>query len=110
MECYQVIFVDEYDNFYELGYYADLKLAEPDINKQLENYRLSDFDEEHPGEIPQFGEGKSLGRLEAYPGTFSKCFDRIIDVDEGCIQVRGFVKDTDDILADIKQLTGEANG
>ena len=110
MKIYQVIFVDEYDNFDELGFYKDLADAEPDVNKHLENYVICEDDDEHPGEVPQFGEGKNLGRLEEYPGTFSFCFDRIIGVDEGCVAVRGFILDTDGILEDIKRLTGETNG
>lgn len=112
MKYYQVIFIDEYNNFFELGYYKDLADAEPDVNKYLESYRLCDDEEEdsHAGEVPEFGEGKNLDRLVEYPSTFSACFDRLIGVDEGCVEIRGFIKDTEDTIQELRKLTGETNG
>ena len=94
MKYYQVIFVDEYNNFYEIGNFLHLEDAEPEVNKMLEQYVLAEDDDVDPGASPEFGEGKNLDRLVEYPSTFSMCFDRIIDVEEGCVQVRGFIKDT----------------
>lgn len=83
---YQVVFVDEYDNWYEVGWYDDLEEAEEPLNDYLKLYKDED------GNVPEFGEGTNLGHLEEYPSTFTFCFDRFIDVDCGCVQVRGFVR------------------
>lgn len=98
---YQVIFVDEYDNFTELGIYDDLKKAEPDVNAQLESYNLCEDDEVDPGATPRFGTGDkdNQGELIEYAGTLGPVFDRIIPVDGGCVQVRGFIKEVVDIPA-----------
>lgn len=110
MKYYQVIFVDEYNNFYELGLYKDLLDAEPDVNGHLSNYVLMEDDDVDPGAVPQFGENANLGHLVEYPSTFNYCFDRIIPVEEGDVQVRGFIKDTEDTIQELRQLTGETNG
>ncbi len=99
MKIYQVIFVDEYNNFYELGLFRSLLDAEPEVNNMLDSYQ--DIDS---GETPRFGEDENLGHLEEYPSTFSMCFDRTIDIEEGCVQIRGFIKDSNDMLEDIKKL------
>ena len=104
MKYYQVIFVDEYNNLYEVGNFASLKDAEPEVNFQLNLYIYVDEDGNSTGEAPEFGEGKNLGPLVEYPSTFGPAFDRVIDVEEGCIQVRGFVKDTEDTIEDLKEL------
>jgi len=110
MKYYQVIFVDEYNNFFEIGPCAKLSDAEPEVNKYLEGYVLSEDAESGPGETPEFGEGKNLGRLTEYPSTFSMVFDRTIDVEEGYVQVRGFIKDTDETIKELQELAGEKNG
>ena len=109
MKYYQVIFVDEYDNFYELGYYASLADAEPYINSYLDVYHLSEDDDVEPGGIPKFGEDENLGRLVEYPNTFGPDFTRIIWVEEGAIQIRGFIKDTSETIECLMQLIGENN-
>ena len=80
---YQVIFVDEYDNWYEVGWYDNLEEAEEPLNEYLKVYTDED------GNVPMFGEKTTLGHLEEYPSTFNPCFDRDICVDCGCVQVRG---------------------
>ena len=87
---YQVIFVDEYNNFYHLGFFNDLKDAEPELNAYLEDYEAYD---ETTGDIVkiQFGDAGHLGHLREYPSTFSSCFDTIIDTTCGCVQIRGFI-------------------
>lgn len=109
MKYYQVIFVDEYNNFYELGYYAHLEDAEPDVNNYLESYILPEEDDVDPGAVPCFGENENLGHLVEYAGTFDYCFDRTICVEEGVVQVRGFIKDTKDTINSMKELEGEKN-
>lgn len=104
MKYYQVIFVDEYNNFFELGNYKDLADAEKDANGYLNSYILSEDNDVDPGSVPQFGENCNLGRLEEYPSTISMCFDRVIDVEEGAVSIRGFVKDTRDTINDLKNL------
>lgn len=104
MKYYHVIFVDEYDNWYELGMYASLKDAEPDVNSQLEGYNYVDEDGNSTDEHPAFGEDKNLGPLQEYASTFGPCFDRMIDVDEGCVQVRGFINSTELTIQELKEL------
>ena len=101
---YHVIFVDEYDNFFELGYYLDLKDAEKDANVYLSQYNLSEDDETDPGGVPKFGENENLGHLVEYPSTVSMCFDKQIYVDEGVVQVRGFIKETRDTIKQLQKL------
>lgn len=89
LKKYQVIFVDEYNNWYLIGFFDNLQDAEPDLNNMLKDYTmLNDEDEEVEC---QFGENKSLGHLNEYVSTFGNCFDRVIDADCGCIEVRGFI-------------------
>lgn len=83
---YQVIFVDEYNNFYLIGFYDNLRDAEPEINEYLDGYE----DEDERCEL-KFGDGCSLGPLEEYAGTFSPVFDRSFSTTSGYISVRGFI-------------------
>jgi len=47
-----------------------------------------------PEGTPRFGDGPedNQGILKEYPGTFGPVFDRMIDVEEGYLQIRGFVR------------------
>lgn len=107
MKCYQVIFVDEYNNFYELGYYKNLIDAESDINEYLKQYSLSEDSDIDPGAVPEFGENRNLDRLAEYPGTYGPVFDRVIDVEEGSVAIRGFVIDSESLIKNIKELEGK---
>lgn len=70
---YQVIFQDEYNNLFLVGFYDELEDAIPDINNFLEVY------------------GKKIDSISCYPSTFGEAFDTDIEIDEGCVSVRGFV-------------------
>ena len=89
LKKYQVVFVDEYNNWYLIGFFNDLREAEPGLNEMLRDYVGYD-DDGNKCEF-QFGDDTVLGHLVEYPGTFSPVFDRILDADVGCIQVRGFI-------------------
>ncbi len=110
MIYYQVIFVDEYNNLYELGFFTSLADAEPVVNGYLSQYVLSDEYEDFSGEVPEFGEEKNLGPLVDYLGTFGPVFDRIVNVEEGCVQVRGFIKEAEDTIEELKELLEKNNG
>ena len=86
---YQVVFVDEYNNWYLIGFFNNLKDAEPELNDCLKGYEMDD--EDYDGKEPQFGEGESLGELTEYAGTFNPVFDRTISTTCGYVAVRGFV-------------------
>ena len=86
---YQVIFVDEYNNFYLIGFFDNLRDAEADVNSYLKGYELDD--DENYGMEPKFGDGCSLGPLEEYAGTFSPVFDRSFSTTSGYIGIRGFI-------------------
>ena len=88
---YQVVFVDEYNNWYLVGFFDKLEDAVPEVNAYLESYELEEDEEGNTGFVPQFGKDASLGELTEYASTFSSCFDRIIDTTCGCVQVRGFI-------------------
>lgn len=89
LKKYQVVFVDEYNNWWLIGFFDNLIDAEPELNSMLKDYKMIDDDGE---EVEcQFGNDTLLGHLEEYPSTFSMCFDRIIEVSEGCVEVRGFI-------------------
>ena len=108
MKYYQVIFVDEYDNFYDLGNFKNLADAEPAVNDYLRQYRLSEEDDIDPGAVPEFGFNKNQDRLTEYPGTFGPVFDRNINVEEGYVAVRGFIFDTELVINDLKELEKKA--
>ena len=88
---YQVVFVDEYNNWYLVGFFDKLEDAVPEVNAYLESYELEEDEEGNTGVVPQLGKDASLGELTEYASTFSSCFDRIIDTTCGCVQVRGFI-------------------
>ena len=80
-KIYEVIFVDEYNNFWFVGFYHNLQNAVPDINDHLREYNAS------------------IDHIEEYPSTLGTCFDFEVvgnnEVDDGytgCM-VRGFVFD-----------------
>lgn len=104
MKFYQVIFIDEYDNFYEIGLFKDLSEAEPLVNDYLKSYVLTEDDEVDPGSEPKFGEDENLGPLVEYAGTFGPVFDRTIWVEEGAVQVRGFIKDAEETIKELQTL------
>lgn len=91
---YQVIFQDEYNNLYLVGFYDDLQEAQKDINEEIKDYLLDgdayDNDDTLSMEC-RFGEDTILGELKEYPSTFNMCFDKEIFVEDGVIYVRGFV-------------------
>lgn len=89
LKKYQVVFVDEYNNWYLVGFFDNLRDAEPQLNSMLEGY--IGYDEDGNKIKLQFGDDTELGPLVEYAGSFSPVFDRILDADVGCIQVRGFV-------------------
>ena len=94
---YQVVFVDEYNNWYFIGFFNDLRDAEPELNSYLEGYHADKEDwgweceSDNKQQVLQFGDNTILGHLKEYPGTFSPCFDKIIDTDCGTVEVRGFI-------------------
>lgn len=91
---YQVIFVDEYDNMYLIGFYSNLRDAEPDLNAYLDGYNGYGDDDEEVDAPLHLGDDDGpgcLGHLEEYASTLSMCFDRIVDTTVGCVQIRGFV-------------------
>ena len=107
MKYYQVIFIDEYNNFYEIGCFKSLQDAEPEVNFHLNLYIYVDEDGNSTGEAPEFGEGKNLDHLVEYASTFGPVFDRVIDVEEGCVQIKGFIKYTEDTIQEMTELEGK---
>ena len=83
---YQVVFVDEYNNWYLIGFFNDLHDAEPFIRDFLNGYEFED-----DGELSQEELLERACHLEEYPSTFSTCFDKCIDTTCGCVEVRGFI-------------------
>lgn len=79
MKVYQVIMQDEYNNLYLLGFYKALKDALKDVNDWLSMYQIS------------------IEEIEEYASTFSSCFDKELEVDEGVVYIRGFVFDVEDL-------------
>ena len=88
---YQVIYIDEWNNMYEIGWFDTLREAEPIINNYIKDYILNDG--ENDGKNAEFGEDKPLGELKEYPSTYGFCFDKEIYTESGCLQVRGFVRE-----------------
>lgn len=86
---YQVVFVDEYNNWEMLGFFDSLAEVEPTLNEYLKNYENDDEDIE--GDKLYFGDDAPLGRLVEYPSTLHSCFDRLLQTTEGEVQIRGFI-------------------
>lgn len=93
MKVYEILFEDEYDNLYQLGYYKSLASAVDDINSELSVYNIKlKYDD-----------------LKEYAGTFGACFDANIgyltdapeDSDAYSINIRGFILDSDAVIEDI---------
>ena len=83
MNKYQVIMQDEYNNLYHIGFYNQLEDSLEDINNWLSIY------------------GVEIDELKEYPSTFNMCFDKDIEVDEGCISIRGFIFDKDELTKEL---------
>lgn len=75
MKKYQVIIQDEWNNLYHIGFYDKLSDAIPDVNDWLQSYEVS------------------IDELAEYPSTFSMCFDKEVEVNDGenVIYIRGFI-------------------
>ena len=100
-KIYQVVFVDEYNNWYLCGFYTSLLDAEEDVNEYLKLYTLEP--EMNEGETEAaFGDDKPLGHLTEYASTFESNFDRVIDVECGCVEVRGFIFNKEELLKCLK--------
>jgi len=93
MKLYEVIFQDEYNNLYQLGYYKSLSDSINDINSELDSY----------------GVAINADDLVEYPSTFNMCFDacigdlvdeKILDEHEevSSLYIRGFILDSDSLL------------
>lgn len=91
LKKYEVVFVDEYNIWWFVGFYDKLEDAEKDVNEYIKDYTLEDEDSEYNEFATEFGENKSLGRLQEYFSTYGNCFDRIINTPNGCIEIRGFI-------------------
>ena len=96
MKIYQIIFQDEYNNLYLIGFYKNLKDSIRDINEELDSYGAVIEEED----------------LKLYPSSFSECFDlsiknmdRYENNDEiPDIYVRGFVLEVDTSLDELLEL------
>lgn len=73
MKKYQVIFQDEWNNLYEVGFYDNLNDSIDDINGYLKTYNAK------------------IEELQEYISTFSKSFDTEIDTESGVVMIRGFI-------------------
>lgn len=73
MKKYQVIFQDEWNNLYEVGFYDNLNDSIDDINDYLKTYNAK------------------IEELQEYISTFSKSFDTEIDTESGVVMIRGFI-------------------
>lgn len=88
MKVYQVIFEDEYNNLYHLGFFKQLKDSLKSINQHLELYRDTMLDED--GCECEFQPLTEFD-LVPYASTFNDCFDKTIWTKEGCLMIRGFI-------------------
>ena len=87
---YEIVFVDNYNNWYLIGFFDNLIDAETEVNSYLKDYTPDK--EEYPYATNLcFGEDTALGHLTLCPSTFGYCFDRTISTEEGGIEVRGFI-------------------
>lgn len=93
MKIYEILFEDEYNNLYQLGYYKSLDSAISDINSELSTYNIK----------------LKEGDLKEYASTFGSCFDANIgyltgapeDSETYSISIRGFILDSDRIVEDM---------
>lgn len=89
MKIYQVIYQDEFNNLYMLGFYKCLDDCIDGVNEYLgDEY-----------------EKLKKGDLSEYPSTFEMAFDKTIyDKDEcNSVYVRGFIIDTDCLIEELEK-------
>lgn len=101
---YHVIFCDEYDNWYFIGKFTNLRDAEPDLNAMLKDDKLADNDESTFGQTPEFGEEKNLGILCERAGTMGPVFDVDIPTTCGCCRVGGYISEELDLAEILRDL------
>lgn len=87
---YQVVFVDEYNNWWLCGFYDNLAEALPDVNAYLRMYQLEDPEEGQEGPI-WLGPDSPFWDLTEYASTCGPCLDATFSTPEGTVEVRGFV-------------------
>lgn len=94
MKIYEVIFQDEWNNLYLIGYFKTLDDAIEPLNEQLKQYNVK----------------LKKGDLVEYPSTFGYCFDKDLSElfennDEvSNLQIRGFILDKEKVLEVINNL------
>lgn len=86
---YQVVFVDEYNNWWPCGFFDGLAEALPQVNAYLSMYKPDEGEGEGDGPI-WLGPDSPFGDLTEYAGTLGPCFDRAFSTPEGTVEVRGF--------------------
>ena len=89
LKC-EVVFVDEYANWWLLGFYNGPREAEGAANEYLRQYQLEDPEPGQEGPI-WLGDNSPFGDLSPYPSTIGMCFDKEFATPEGCVMVRGFI-------------------
>ena len=107
---YHVIFCDEYDNWYFIGKFTNLRDAEPELNEMLKDSELAeDVSQDEPAMsgTPEFGEGKNLGVLCERAGTMGPAFDVEIGTTCGCCRVGGYISEEIDIPALLEDVAKE---
>lgn len=90
LKKYQVVFVDEYNNWWLIGFFNDLRDAEPQLNEFLKEYSGYGDDGVKVDRLT-LGYDEPLSPLVEYTSTFGMCFDKIIEADVGVLEIRGFV-------------------
>ena len=93
-KIYQVYFVDEWNNAYNVGFFKDLDSAIPGLNDLLKTYNVQ----------------LKSGDICEHAGTFGSYFDTYVsdifyddeDNDEICgLMIRGFIFDYDKLIEEI---------
>lgn len=84
---YQVIIQDEWNCLYHIGFYDKLEDSLEDVN----NFLFDCYD-------------VKIDELVEYPSTWTTCFDREVEIDDGenIVYVRGFIFDEEMLRKELK--------
>lgn len=104
---YHVIFCDEYDNWYFIGKFTNLRDAEPELNEMLKDTKVFEDNINTLGKPAQFGDYDDehvLGHLVERAGTMGPVFDVEIGTECGCCRVGGYISEELDLAEILRDL------
>lgn len=95
-KIFEAFFVDEYNNYWHLGFHGRIDEVIEPLNDFLKEYTDADT-----------GERLHVDVVELYPCTFGEAFDKEFYADCGTVALRGFVYNADALMEELEEIGGE---